>query len=226
MEFSFGIITDGSNRDRVLSIMDTIRNEEIPKYEIIVVGGSRIKGYDVVHIPHDENSGLDNWITYKKNRITSAAKYERIVYMHDYISLVPGWYNGFLLFGDKWDVCMTKIINIDNQRYSDWLLIDRYQRGECLLSYDVLNLTPFMYISGAYWVAKKSVMREYPLNENLKQSDCEDVEWSMQVNKKYKFSMNVNSAVKLLKYKNLHFKNTPQETVEHLTNLLNKIKIL
>ena len=216
MEFSFGIITDGSNRDRVLSIMDTIRNEEIPKYEIIVVGGSRIKADDVVHVAHDENSGLGNWITYKKNRITGVAKYEQIVYMHDYISLAPGWYNGFLLFGDKWDVCMTKRIDMHGGRYDDWILEPiSCHTNDCFLPYDVLDLSFHMYISGAYWVAKKLVMREFPLDENLRQADCEDIAWSRQVSKKYKFSINTNSVARNMKPKFASYGYANREIIEY-----------
>ena len=41
-----------------------------------------------------------------------------------------------------------------------------------------------MYISGAYWVAKKHVMEAEPLNEDLKHSEAEDVEWSLRVRDK------------------------------------------
>jgi hypothetical protein len=58
-----------------------------------------------------------------------------------------------------------------------------------------------MYFSGSYWVAKKEVMEEFPLNEDLLWGQSEDVEWSKRIREKYNFSINENSKVKLLKYK-------------------------
>ena len=46
-------------------------------------------------------------------------------------------------------------------------------------------------------------MEETPLDENLKLGDAEDVEWSFQVRNKYKYVMNTNSIVKVLKSKRL-----------------------
>ena len=71
-----------------------------------------------------------------------------------------------------------------------------------------------MYISGTYWIAKKRVMEEFPLNENLFWGQGEDVEWSKSVTKKYNFSINPNSIVKLMGYKDPLF---------HLCNDLDKL---
>jgi hypothetical protein len=56
-----------------------------------------------------------------------------------------------------------------------------------------------MYISGSYWIAKKDVMLEFPLDENLAWGEGEDVLWSKQVRKKYEFNMNINSSVFIIK---------------------------
>ena len=56
-----------------------------------------------------------------------------------------------------------------------------------------------MYISGSYWVAKKQIMTEYPLDERLIWGHGEDVLWSKQVREKYEFNMNIHSSVKIMK---------------------------
>ena len=73
---------------------------------------------------------------------------------------------------------------------------------ECLIPYDIIHLSKYMYISGAYWVAKKDVMLEFPLDENLIWGQGEDVLWSKQIREKYEFNMNTNSSVKLIKPNN------------------------
>jgi hypothetical protein len=67
-----------------------------------------------------------------------------------------------------------------------------------------------MYISGSYWVAKKDVMLEFKLDENLCWGQSEDIVWSKQVSQKYEFTMNTYSVVKLLKYKDLIIKDYSQ----------------
>jgi hypothetical protein len=60
-----------------------------------------------------------------------------------------------------------------------------------------------MYISGNYWVSKKRVMEEEPLDEDLDWGEAEDVEWSNRIRDKYQYVMNTHSKVKCLKDKRL-----------------------
>lgn len=228
MKFTFGIVTtDPSicNKHLTLSLL-SIENQlmEDFDYEVIIIGGSvTVKNELLTIIPFDE-SIKDGWITKKKNLITKHAKYDNIVYMHDYISLEPDWYQGFKTFGDKFDICMTPIKNYDGSRFRDWTLWphditpDGSPDGNSLLPYDVTDLSKYMYISGAYWIAKKHVMEEFPLNEELCWGESEDVEWSKRVRTKYNFSINPHSSVQLLKYKNRAFNEATQEKIKELRN--------
>jgi hypothetical protein len=58
-----------------------------------------------------------------------------------------------------------------------------------------------MYFSGSYWVAKKKIMQQVPLDESVCRGEGEDVIWSMQVRNLSDFSMNPYSSVRLLKFK-------------------------
>ena len=125
-------------------IVESIRKQNIPEYEIIIIGGPKVttgrhtfslhNRPDIVHIPFDEESGIvgkgkqwcdeqmikqGGWITKKKNIITQEAKYDNIVYFHDYHAFMPGWYEGYLKFGDEWDVCMNVIQDIWGNRFRD-----------------------------------------------------------------------------------------------------------
>tara|TARA_Y100000034_G_C6858483_1_gene390430 strand:- start:160 stop:831 length:672 start_codon:yes stop_codon:yes gene_type:complete len=218
MEFTFGIIT-GGNLD--IRVINSIYLQNIPsnKFEIIIVGGEHLPEFpDIKHIDFDE-SVRPMWITRKKNMITRNAKFENIVFLHDYYFLWKSWYDGFLKFGNKWDICMNKILNQDGSRFRDWIIcydrefedrdfsLSEVRRGKStryLPSYDYTK-TKNMYISGGYWVAKKYVMENEPLNENLMWEQGEDYEWSERVlwNEKYKYKMNTYSTVQTLKNKRL-----------------------
>jgi hypothetical protein len=159
----------------------------------------------VIVIPFNENIKR-GWITAKKNIITKESKYDNIVYLHDYIKLDDGWYEGQLKSGNDFKIRMDKIINLDGQRFRDWCIwphnnntMDNFIGRECLIPYDIIHLSKYMYISGAYWIAKRDVMLEFPLNESLSWGEGEDVVWSKQVRLKYDFNMNQNSSVRIMK---------------------------
>lgn len=205
MNFTFGIITIEGNEGRVDTMIDSIHTAmgRYDLYEIIVVGGKGVKG--VNHIDFNENAKL-SWITKKKNMITQNAKYENIVYLHDYIALDSNWYSGFQHFGNDWDVCMSPMVNTDGTRYRDWCLNPWKVKDSALqLPYNVPSLNEIMYISGAYWVAKKSVMEQYPLNDTLSWGESEDIEWSMRCLPNVVYKLNLDSKVHLLKKKSVKF---------------------
>ncbi len=212
MNFSFGIVTAGNNDDMLNQIIDSIEKMCIPNYEIIIVGSCKItrKRCKVV----DFNESIKQmWITRKKNIITTEAIYENIVFSHDYISFDENWYKEFLTYGDKFKVCSSRILNSNNERFRDWTLwpddlppqFNFLSKREYILPYEIKHLSKYMYISGAYWIAKKEVMLEFSLNEKLSWGESEDVEWSKRVVEKYNFEINEKSIVKFLKMKKRSF---------------------
>ena len=234
MKFTFGIITTGSSDDRINLIIDSIeqQNVSIPEYEIIIVGNSSVSRDRTRIISFDDNQKYD-WITKKKNLITENAQYDNIVYSHDYIFYDSKWYEEWLKFGDDYKVCMNRTLNEDETRYRDWCIwpyngnfmddivalnaeerqafpqrADLMEGLQCLIPYNITHLSKYMYFSGAYWVGKKYIMGEFPLNEELSWSQGEDVEWSMRIREKYNFSINSKSIVRLLKYKGRVFDET------------------
>ena len=211
MKFTFGIITYNDEARTLLAIKSILR-ENIPDCQIIVVGGENLyNNNNITHIPFDE-SVKEGWITKKKNIITENAKYDNIVYMHDYIKLNQGWYNKFVQFGDDWDICMNRINTLEykhpwGNRFRDWTAWDDPDicniNGieSCIMVPYTYNKTKYMYISGGYWVAKKKIMEEEPLNETLCWGEGEDVEWSKRVRTKCRYVMNPHSSVQLTKLK-------------------------
>jgi hypothetical protein len=223
MKFTFGIITSPSTQAFLQDVINSIAEENIPEFEVIVIGGDQYYDDGGMRIlPFDETE-KPMWITRKKNMITEEAKYENIVYLHDYVALTKGWYEGFLRFGNDFDICMTKIINGNGSRFRDWTLLpDDLEHvlgkwdGKYLLPYNIKHFTRHMYISGAYWVGKKSIMEKYPFDEELSWGQGEDVKWSKQVREKHTFSMNEHSAVHLLKLKDPVFSDITQDMLEKL----------
>lgn len=227
MNFTFGIITSGNSDEVLNACIDSINNLEIPEYEILVVGNTKLNKPNTRVISFDETVKRA-WITKKKNIVTENAKYENIVYSHDYILFENDWYRGYLKYGNNFKVCMNRVLNADRSRFHDWIIWPHNEnfmdeivlpKRHCLIPYDMTHLSKYMYISGSYWVAKKELMKEFPLNEELCWSDGEDTEWSFRVREKYNFSMNRHSTVKTLKYKTLAFNLADRETIQILNGV-------
>ena len=67
---------------------------------------------------------------------------------------------------------------------------------------DGLNITDtYSYISGSYFICKKHIMIEFPLNEILLHCQGEDVEWSLRVRRKAKLIKRFDLVFKYLKFK-------------------------
>ena len=224
MKFTFGIITTGNSDDTLNTVIDSIEQQNIPEYQILIVGNSNVSRTNTFIIPFDE-SIRQAWITRKKNLITINARYDNVVYSHDYVVFEPGWYEGFLQFGEGFNICMNKFVNPDYSRFRDWVIWphnDNFMDSivlpsrECLIPYDMTHLSKYQYISGTYWVAKRSIMEEHPLDDNLLHCQGEDVEWSKRVRQRLDFSMNPYSTVKSLKFKDPAFNVAGEETIQKL----------
>jgi hypothetical protein len=213
---TFGIVSSKKSSQFLKVIIESIRNQNIPRsnYEILIVGDVELKPSHDCNVIYFDESKKEGWITKKKNLITKEAVYETIVYMHDYIIFSPDWFKSFFKTGFDFDVAMCKIQNYDGSRFRDWcvwvdnscpfdLFIQRTRQG--LLPYHISDLNRYMYISGAFWVAKKKFMQNYPLNEELCWGQAEDVEWSKRFREHNHIALKQDAYISLLKNKNTDF---------------------
>jgi hypothetical protein len=212
MEFTFGIITDGFSDIYIEQIIDSIRKNYIEKYEIIIVGNTKINKTNNIIIIYFDETIKNKWITRKKNIIIENAKYENIVLLHDYIIFDNNWYNGFIKFGNNFDICINKIINKNGKRFRDYTLfplnipnLPLIYHQRCLLPYDFYNIektNKYLYISGSYYVIKKHIANKYKLNEDLTWGEGEDYEFCLRIQKdNILIKCNQYSIVKFLKDK-------------------------
>jgi hypothetical protein len=138
--------------------------------------------------------------------------------MHDYHAFDPDWYIEFEKFGTDWDICVQQTFAIPeqrSQRCNGWRAgpIPGYPEIPFAMTipWDIDCFIPYMAIQGSFWVAKKSVMLETPLNEKLLYGDSDDIEWSSRVvpgwlgqkpaQNKYKIVANPKCVTRFIKYK-------------------------
>lgn len=192
------------------TVIDSIESENIPEYEINIVGGlsSSISRKNTVHIPFDEtvwqhvsiHGRPGAWTTKKKNLGVKASKYQNLVIMHDYIKILPGYYQGFLDFGLNWDICVHQCLLYNGVRGDGWRLMSWPGLPYALMvPYDIEAFVKHMIIQGSYWMAKKETMLKYPVNEKLLWGMEEDAEWSRRAVPNCHVRMNPTCVVQYLK---------------------------
>lgn len=209
MKITFGVSCGQMTENQWLNLITSIEKQHIPNYEILMIGPEqRTWGFDksIRYIEFDEHLNGKAWITKKKNLITEFAKYSNIVYLHDYFTFGNGWYDGWIGMKEYFDVGMNMVWIQEGEqcyRHSDWV-VDPYLIWELHpdwhwkfwdvgLDYCIRGLSKVQYISGGFWIAKRSFMEENPLNESLAWGDAEDIDWSNRARQKTEFVLNEQS---------------------------------
>ena len=221
MQFTFGITTTGDVDDRINQIIDSIELNNIPEdsYEIIIAGSSKVNRKNTIILNQIFEPG---YITKKKNAIAEHAKYNNVVLSHDYISFNHDWYQNMVIFGENWDVCMNRILNTDGKRFRDWfrvsdgnpedILTKHHSQVHFSLSFVNYNDNSYVnntYVGGTYFIVKKDFILNYPLDNNRRWGEGEDVEWGYRINKFWHYKINPLSIVKIIKHKN-HYPPSPE----------------
>lgn len=208
---TFAYITDGKNDYLLSKAIVGLRNLQLAKIEILIIGDTNISFDGVKIVPFDE-SFKDAWITRKKNLIAQFASFETLVIMHDYVTLNTGWDDKFIDFLSKqsFDAAICRVMNLDGSRFRDWTLwpfdhrlLRRYfsKTKKCILPYSELNFSSLQYISGSVFICKRSFLRDNPLNEQKTWGQGEDVDWAIMVRERWNLSLFNQASFKLLKQK-------------------------
>jgi hypothetical protein len=182
--WSFGIVSDGRKNDRILNIINQIKQFSIPNFEIIICGPPPADNLpEFVKIVGDTDLYFDSRIpiSKKKNRIIENATFNNLVLFHDRFSFPEDWYKNICLHGNYFDCLSIKILDEDTQthRIQDWM-------GTSLDHYDFLKINPKIYnlqynqwipnwnVNGGFMIIKKHLIERVKLNPFLNWGECED----------------------------------------------------
>lgn len=199
MRITFGILTK-DNLKNVTQIVDSIRKQCIPYYEILIIGNVTHEwpSCPYVRVIHDHAVNDKNHITVKKNTVVREALYDVIVIMKDYIALDDGWYQGLLRYGDDFDILMNRIVDRKHRRYLDWIWENPKVGEGRNVPYDVVGHKG-MFSPGAFTMAKKSVFDVCMFNEKLVGlGKPTDVQWSQKAMRTFRYAMNVHACCVLI----------------------------
>ena len=180
--WSFGIITNGKNTEKVNVLISSIEALHIPEYEVIVCGqhDTADQSTKVFDIDVDDRD-LRAPITRKKNKIAEKAKYENLVILHDRYIFPEDWFTKMSQYGNNFELLAIPNIGPKGGRVNDWpvfLGLPSQPRivGSYLLPYSSYSYS--LYMQGGLMIVKRSVFNDIKLDENLYWGELEDVAFS------------------------------------------------
>ena len=186
--WSFGIVSNGKKNEWVLALIDSIKRQNIPEYEIIICGPSP---YGTGLSSRDQHVTISNNITvtddirapisHKKNRIIELSKYNNLCVLHDRYLLPDNWFKQFREFGNYFDALCLRTISEDGKRFTvDWMkyyypLTSRFKINGAL-AYDEWHEEAI--IPGGVILVKKNLVESFMLDERLHWDELEDMQFS------------------------------------------------
>lgn len=178
-KWTFGIITRGDKNDWVEQQIQSIRNQHIPNYEIIICGTYYDrKEKDTKYIPFTEKDDR-GWVTKKKNIVCENAKYENLCIMHDRIVPLSGWFGGMKRYGNNFEMLSCIIKTKNGMRAGDWISYgSRYPKFPYVGLLEYRDWDKTGCIDGGFIVIKKSIWKKTKWNEKLFLNQSEDAEFS------------------------------------------------
>lgn len=161
--FSFVIITDGNEPEKLERLKQSIASQNFPKVEVIVVRDTN----------HEGRLGA------LRNAGCRQAQYSRLIVLDDDMILHPDFYPGLLRFESTninplYDVLSCRILNPDYTRYWDW---KAHENGKnWLLDYGETD--PRQSLTGGLTIFRKYVFSSVQWNEERRINQEEDVDFT------------------------------------------------
>ncbi len=117
--FSFGIITNGKRNEKLASLLETIRMQNIApdQYEILIAGcvDEAPDSADVIKFPMDQ-AAADGRLGAMRNVLAKAASFNKFVCLDDDFLLHPHWAQAVLEIDGDFDLATGIILNPDLSR--------------------------------------------------------------------------------------------------------------
>lgn len=189
--WSIIILTYNINKNIKLKINKYKKIFKTKDHEIIVLtnfnkNNISIKGVRLINLK-TKNITLGK----KRNLAVNISNFSKIIMSLDYFIINKFKLNNLEKEISKNDLLIPKIKTIDQKRYLDWLTLDYPKIGKSLLPYN-LKYRRYMYFHGSYFVFKKKFIKKNPFSNFLDHQQGEDVDWSLKVRKKIRFSLSKN----------------------------------
>lgn len=180
-KWTFGIITAGKRNEWVRQFIESVRAQNVPHYEIIIVGtwnDPELKDKHDIKYIHFTQKDDKGWITKKKNIAFKKAKYNNVLILHDRFFLDKDWYSGMKKYGNSWDAIFFPIIDKKGFEYVHWSV---WGKGLMPIGYaDIKDWGEDYYAGGTFMAIKRDLFNKVPLDENRFWAEQEDGEHGLR----------------------------------------------
>lgn len=166
MDLSFVIITNGVKSEELLLQVKSIVSQNIPTYEIIIVGKTNHKfNLPQIKFIEDTYNADRGSLGGLRNKACSLAKYDNLVISDDDMLFPKNWYSN-LLKSPNFEILTTCIRNPDGTRFWDNACYMSPKYGHINLNYNQED--DYKYMSGGQsWLIKKSIWEKVKWDEEL-----------------------------------------------------------
>jgi cellulose synthase/poly-beta-1,6-N-acetylglucosamine synthase-like glycosyltransferase len=178
MVYSFCIITDGKEPVKTLRLIESIREQNVSQFEILIGGDvpARLELAADVAIQMPEKARMGR-LGAMRNALCREAHGTILVVLDDDIILADDWAEGMEKYGEDFDLLSCVIINPDGTRYWDW---KTYKDGNnALLPYD--QTSPDISLTGGLCIMKRQVFNAVQWDETRGFYENEDVDFTNRV---------------------------------------------
>lgn len=185
--WTFGIISNGKKNHLVLKLINSIYNQNIPNFEIIICGPAFPLGQDIDHSKVKfiedviETQDIRAPIAKKKNLIVQKALFDNICLLHDRFHLPSSWYKRIREYGNYFEfLCLPTLDQYGNRFSVDWMkfcypLTNILVRNRSL-KYEQWD--PNLIIQGGVILCKTKLIRKILIDERLHWGELEDLHFS------------------------------------------------
>jgi glycosyltransferase involved in cell wall biosynthesis len=160
VKYSFCIITDNREPDKLNQTLASIHRLNIEDYEI--------------HIAIDEK--LTGRLGHLRNRACESSSGDVLIVADDDLVFHTDFYTGLLEYGDDWDVLSCRILNPDGSRFWDW---KAHNGNDYLLDYD--ETSPHQSLTGGLTIMKRWVWDKVKWDDQIGFYQMEDVDYSCRL---------------------------------------------
>jgi glycosyltransferase involved in cell wall biosynthesis len=187
MALSFCIITAGKKPEITRLVLKSIKVQNIPDHEIIVVGDYQPEP-GIIFI-EARASARNGRLGEMRNLGVAQTKFANIIILDDDIILSPSWYSDFLSYDHPFDILTSQVRVPDGSRYWDHATVGG-PRGHIVLSENEEDEHVYM-TGGGGWVMKDHVAKNVAWDEGRAFYEGEDVDFSRRCQAQgYKISHN------------------------------------
>lgn len=168
MEVSFIIITNNNKKEELSLQIKSIRNLNIPKYEIIIAGiiDPIYKNQkDIKHV-EDEFNAIRGSLGGMRNNACKIASYDNLVISDDDMLFCQDWYDNFKKIDSNFDIITPRVKLPDGTRFWDHACYMSPQKGHIILNPDEVD--EYLYMSGGQsWIIKKQAWEKVKWDEDF-----------------------------------------------------------